>query len=106
MPRLLPPGYFGAPPVAAAGPELFTSHTCLGGGARAATWAAFRAHRQACDGLPAAAGFPAAGPAPALPAAGLRAGAQRARAPPRGRGARRRATNSVERPCRVGAGLR
>jgi hypothetical protein len=48
MPRPLPPGYFGAPPFAGAGPELFASYTCLGCGARAAAWAAFRAHRREC----------------------------------------------------------
>jgi hypothetical protein len=39
MPRPLPPGYFAAAPFAAAGPELLRTHTCLGCGARAATWA-------------------------------------------------------------------
>ena len=52
MPRPLPPDYFARAPFAGAGPELFASYTCLGCGARAATWAAFRAHRQACPARP------------------------------------------------------
>jgi hypothetical protein len=54
MPRLVPAGYFAAAPFAA-GPELFRTYTCLGCGARAATWAAFRAHHRGCRALPAAA---------------------------------------------------
>jgi hypothetical protein len=73
MPRLLPPGYFARAPFAAAGPELFRTHTCLGCGARAATWAAFRAHRRTCTGRLEAVGEPVspgrARPRAALPAA-------------------------------------
>ena len=70
MPRPLPPGYFARAPFAAAGPELFASYTCLGCGARAATWAAFRAHRRGCLDRPEAAalvGQLAARPGPPAP---------------------------------------
>jgi hypothetical protein len=65
MPRLLPPGYFAQAPFAGAGPELFASYTCLDCGARAATWAAFRAHRRTCTHRLEASGAPVS---PALPA--------------------------------------
>ena len=65
MPRLLPPGYFAQAPFAGAGPELFRAYTCLGCGTRAATWAAFRAHRRTCPRRLEAPGAPVS---PALPA--------------------------------------
>jgi hypothetical protein len=81
MPRTLPPDYFAAAPFAAAGSDLFRSYTCLGCGARAATWAAFRAHRWGCCARPAAAalvGERAAPPAAAPPRGGAAGSSGRA----------------------------
>ena len=81
-PRPLTAGDFGGGPFAPVGPELFARYTCLGCRTRAATWAAFLAHRAACRRRALAGRAPAGAPAPgAVPAVAVPDGERDARDP-------------------------